>query len=410
MELAKSLVFGATSSPTTPETRTPTTPRLVFATKVFIFVVLFFTAPLASCLLGIPLLPLYFIHHTLFRRAMRQIEKAFASFCMIVTYIFLPGTTIVITGDGWHQMDPADKMIVMANHQIYPDWLTMWYVAWSRNLHADMRVFLIKILSLLPLFGQGMQMFEWVFLNQNLEKDREIIRGNLETARKDVGVPLWLLIFPEGTLNTPGNVAKSRVYAEKMGISPHPQHCILPKSTGLYLSLQHLTPTVTSLFDMTVGYSGISGTEIPYDALLPDKMFFHNQYPREIHFHIDRYDVRTEVPGFRVTDQLGSGVVREEDEAEVKKEFDLWLRTVWMRKDERLVRFYADGEMPRTEGGRVERIPIVPRWNDWVCYLGLLVGGAVMVPVYWWVFMRVLEVAWSVILVGGNAVVDLVHG
>jgi 1-acyl-sn-glycerol-3-phosphate acyltransferase len=77
---------------------------------------------------------------------------------------------------------------------------------------------LIEALKMLPIFGQGMWFFEFVFMKQKWEKDKENMRVHLNRA-KNPDVPLWLLIFPEGTLNTPGNVEKSKNFAKKVGAS-----------------------------------------------------------------------------------------------------------------------------------------------------------------------------------------------
>ncbi|KAI8606912.1 hypothetical protein BC830DRAFT_1040197, partial [Chytriomyces sp. MP71] len=188
----------------------------------------------------------------------------------------------------------------------------------------------------IPFFGQGMQLFEFIFLNQKADKDLKIIAKNLDTARRDVGLPLWMLVFPEGTLNTPGNVARSQKYAEKMGIAPHPQHCILPKSLGLFHTIQSLSPQLQDVFDITIGYSGVQPGEVPYDILLPDEVFFKNGYPREVHMHVSRFRVE-DVPGFSQT-ECETGM-----EEERKGAFEVWLRAVWKAKDERLHEFYLNG-------------------------------------------------------------------
>lgn len=83
---------------------------------------------------------------------------------------------------------------------------------------------LISVLQYLPLFGLGMTFFEFIFLKQKLAKDRKTIIKHMnrqKTLWKDF--PLWLLIFPEGTLNTPNNRATSRAYAKKTEMSEDPK-------------------------------------------------------------------------------------------------------------------------------------------------------------------------------------------
>ncbi|KAI8616543.1 hypothetical protein BC830DRAFT_193626 [Chytriomyces sp. MP71] len=256
----------------------------------------------------------------------------------------------------------------------------------NRNCHADFRVMMIKVLALIPFFGQGMQLFEFIFLNQKADKDLKIIAKNLDTARRDVGLPLWMLIFPEGTLNTPGNVARSQKYAEKMGIAPHPQHCILPKSLGLFHTIQSLTPQMQDVFDVTIGYSGVQPGEVPYDILLPDEVFFKNGYPREVHMHVSRFHVE-DLPGFSQAERE-TGI-----EEERKSAFEVWLRGVWKAKDERLHEFYLNGDMNVSGLERKLVVNLVPRGEDILYYVGLLVAMYLLVPIYWNI------VYWSVVFV-----------
>ncbi|ORY37267.1 hypothetical protein BCR33DRAFT_854843 [Rhizoclosmatium globosum] len=362
----------APSSPAnSPRPRTKPKYDPLYLTKVFIFAVLWIAIPFATVVVGATILPFEII--TQKRTLIREVQKAFGSFVVVTVYLFLPQTELVLTGD-WPHLEATKKTIAIANHQIYPDWI---------NLHGDLRIILIKVLSLLPILGQGIQLFDWIFVHQKLDKDREIIRQNLTTAKNDVGNPLFLLIFPEGTLNTPGNVEKSKLYAEKMRISPHPQHVILPKSTGLYLALQDLSPSVDNLFDLTVGYSGVSSTDVPFAVFPPDKLFFEDRYPSEIHIHVTKYSVR-DLPGFRATDEVSSN-----DEG-LKKEFDTWLRSVWMEKDNRLKYFYDYGWMVDTlkSVDGVTYVKVVPKLLDWLYFWGLLFIAWIVIPIYgqiiWW--------------------------
>jgi 1-acyl-sn-glycerol-3-phosphate acyltransferase len=73
----------------------------------------------------------------------------------------------------------------------------------------------MEYLAYVPILGYGMWFFEFIFLKQKWVVDRERITRNLKKAARDPN-PLLLWIFPEGTLNTPLNVEKSRNYAKKV--------------------------------------------------------------------------------------------------------------------------------------------------------------------------------------------------
>ncbi|KAJ3249548.1 hypothetical protein HDU78_000074 [Chytriomyces hyalinus] len=380
----------------TPPPATTSAPR--YYAKMALFLLLNVLTALAVVTTASVALPLRFhaATHALYRSHVRLVEGAYVAFLLLLTSVFLPGSSLVVTGD-WATMSKADKQVVISNHQIYPDWFYLFILAWSRGCHNDVRVILIHILSRLPLFGQGMWFFEFIFMKQRFEKDKETMARNL-TAAKNNSLPLWLLIFPEGTLNTPGNIEKSKSFAKKMNINSHPNHCILPKVTGLHFSLQQLSPAVKHLYDLTVGYSGLTPDQIPYDEYLIDKCFFSGIYPREIHIHIKKYDVNT-LPGFRP--------IEEGTEDEKKSRFEAWLRGLWFDKDERLAGFYRNGDMvtaaAAASGNAVEDkkvvIPISPKPMDVVVVAALWVFGFTMCKVYL-----------GAIFAGAGALVNLIWG
>ncbi|KAJ3119424.1 hypothetical protein HK100_000323 [Physocladia obscura] len=378
--------------------------------RLGIFVVFNLWIAMGVVFCGLPAMPLRLVSaqlgdsktgvfvHSFYRAWIRPIQAAYVSALLVLTALSMNGSALVVSGD-WDQIAPSAKQIAVSNHQIYPDWFFLFIFARFRNCHADIKVILINILSRLPLFGQGMWLFEFLFMKQRFDKDRQNMARNLTTAKNDPH-PLWLLIFPEGTLNTPGNIDKSRAYAKKMNINSHPNHCILPKSTGLFFCLETLTPVSTPfLFDLTVGYSGLNGVEIPYDRYLIDRVFFAKDFPREIHIHVKRYQTRN-LPGFTDAEerqQQSSG--SDEKEIERKTRFDEWLRGIWFEKDERMARFYKTGSMLQRDKekeltSRVVRIPLVPSTLDWVSVIVLFALGLFLPVVYW----NILKLAFAALL------------
>ena len=132
--------------------------------------------------------------HRLYRSYVRITGRIFGSFVILLLFVFTPGSRLVLTGD--HSLQSDDLQIVMANHQIYPDWLYLWAYARHLRKHGDVKVLLMAVLKYLPLLGWGMQFFEFIFLQQKWVLDKDRITQSLHTAMGD-RLPLWLLIFPE---------------------------------------------------------------------------------------------------------------------------------------------------------------------------------------------------------------------
>lgn len=85
--------------------------------------------------------------------------------------------------------------------------------------------------------------------------------GKLKQTKTDPNgktyrVPMWLLLFPEGTNISGNGRRKSASWAGKNGWKD-PEHVLLPRSTGSFFCLNELRGTVDYVYDCTVAYEGI---------------------------------------------------------------------------------------------------------------------------------------------------------
>ena len=56
--------------------------------------------------------------------------------------------------------------VVIANHQIYTDWVFLWWLAYASNLAGDVYIMLKKSLESIPLLGKDMQNYKFIFMNR----------------------------------------------------------------------------------------------------------------------------------------------------------------------------------------------------------------------------------------------------
>jgi 1-acyl-sn-glycerol-3-phosphate acyltransferase len=133
---------------------------------------------------------------------------------MVTTYLLAP-SKIILTG---HHYDLNAKSFtpIIANHQIYTDWWYFWLIAWFRSAHGEMKIIMKEDLKNLPIFGFGMQCFDFIFLARRWQIDRERLVSSMQQAKSD-NAPMWLLLFPEGTTFDKNTHAKTLAYAKKMG-------------------------------------------------------------------------------------------------------------------------------------------------------------------------------------------------
>lgn len=165
-------------------------------------------------------------------------ERAFAEILLLLCYFF--GTNeIVLSGDKIRlgSMGP-ESVIVIGNHQSYVDWIYLWILAYYFKAHGMVKIILRADLSYIPIIGwviffpyflfyiifQGMRVFEFIFLKRRWKHDKKTFAKQLNRMNSDRN-PVWLLIFPEGTLNTKNGKNKSNQYADRIGLAVC-IHCI----------------------------------------------------------------------------------------------------------------------------------------------------------------------------------------
>ncbi|KAI8816596.1 acyltransferase-domain-containing protein [Fimicolochytrium jonesii] len=293
-------------------------------------------------LLQFPGLILHPISRRVYRQYMQWTQKLFGELIVLLTWVFTGRVEIVVTGE-WEALSEErggaipEMKVIMANHQIYSDWWWLWIVAWSCGAHGSLKIILKKSLKYFPVFGWGMQFFEFIFLARKWSLDKSTLSTILHRASRDA-LPLWLVIFPEGTVITDDTKSKSRAYAKKMDLPDDPQHVLIPKSTGLFFCLRNLQPGCEYLYDVTIGYEGLTASQTPYEVYSLSRVFFEARGPERVHVHVERVRVAG-LPGFEKAD----GEITEVEEEEQAKRFGEWLRKRFLRKDRLMSAFYRDG-------------------------------------------------------------------
>ena len=158
-----------------------------------------------------------------------------------------------------------------------------------------------------------MQARNHFFLSRRWEQDKRELNWKLNYL-KAMDSKYQILMFPEGTDFNARNKAKSDAFAETNNL-PKYKYVLQPKSTGFVYTLKTLKEyKIDAIYDITVGYPDIL-------AKTEADMFMNRKIPREIHYHIKRFDASS---------------IPESDEG-----IEKWLRGRWDEKEERLHSFYA---------------------------------------------------------------------
>ncbi|KAF1832479.1 acyltransferase-domain-containing protein [Decorospora gaudefroyi] len=227
--------------------------------------------------------------------------------------------------DGSLQCNFADRLVLMANHQLYTDWLYLWWIAYTNNMHGFIYIILKESLKNIPIIGWGAQFYNFIFLSRKWEEDQRTFKKHLGKLNKK-GDPMWLIIFPEGTNLSQTTREKSKKWAEKNGLQDM-KHQLLPRSTGLKFCLNELRETTDWLYDCTIAYEGVPPGQFGQDIFTLRSSFFEGRPPKSVNMHWRRFHL-DDIP------------------IEHTKAFEVWLRNRWREKDYMLEYFNRNNRFP----------------------------------------------------------------
>lgn len=227
--------------------------------------------------------------------------------------------------DGSLQCNFADRMVLMANHQLYTDWLYLWWIAYTNNMHGFVYIILKESLRNIPIIGWSAQFYNFIFLARNWEEDQRRFKKALSRLNS-VTQPMWLIIFPEGTNLSSTTREKSKAWAAKNNLQDM-KHQLLPRSTGLKFCLNELKDTTEWLYDCTIAYEGVPPGQFGQDIFTLRSTFFEGRPPKSVNMHWRRFHI-SDIP------------------IQNTKAFEVWLRNRWREKDYMLEYFQKHTRFP----------------------------------------------------------------
>ena len=219
---------------------------------------------------------LYFLNKNYFYAWMAMLKQQYGVFLTLLTQWFAPTPVIVSgdasvqgqlrrTADGRLETSFPERLVLIGNHQLYTDWIYLWWIAYTSRMHGHIYIILKDIFKWVPLLGPAMQLFGFVFMARKWATDQDRMAHRLKKlTTSHTGPmsgsagwdPMWLLIYPEGTNMSANTRRNSAKWAAKVGIEDL-KHQVLPRSTGFHFVLSELKGTVDYVYDVTVGYGGI---------------------------------------------------------------------------------------------------------------------------------------------------------
>jgi lysocardiolipin and lysophospholipid acyltransferase len=294
--------------------------------------------------------PLYLIDRQKYYAYMAFSKESFALVTVMMTQLWGP-TLIRFSGDpdvtsqirrnedGTVEFSFPERMVLIANHQIYTDWLYLWWVGYANKpgMAGHLYIILKESLKWIPLLGQGMMFYGFIFMSRKMAVDQPRLAHRLNTLKTQRQTasgstkldPMWLLLFPEGTNLSDNGRVKSAQWAKKNGLRD-PEHLMLPRSTGIFFCLNELKGTVDYVYDCTMAYEGVPRGGYGEEYFTLSSIYFQGRPPKSVNFYWRR---------FRIDD------MPLHDQAE----FDAWMRARWDEKDALMEQYMATGRFPSSE-------------------------------------------------------------
>lgn len=272
----------------------------------------------------------------------------------------------------------------ISNHQIYTDWLYMWFVAYSGRL-SDYVYIMLKDMSNTPILGYGMKNYGFFFLSRKWDADKVVLTNQLlaidANARgvgpangfrhvssanvADASVHHWprgnsgdiwpyhVILFPEGTVTSIRTRGKSDKFCDSRGL-PRLKYTLLPRVRGLFLTLRKLRGSLEAVYDVTTGYSGLRPDENGEDVFTLKAFYIQGRGPKAVHYHVQAYSLK-DIPLGKETEDI-------DDVSEADLEaFESWLFKIWYEKDARMARFYDKGSFEDLDGQDAGNITVVAK-------------------------------------------------
>lgn len=221
--------------------------------------------------------PLYFWNKDYYYAYMAYTKAIFGIVLNTITQWFSP-TTIRVSWDpklngqfkktekGRLESSLPERLVLIANHQIYSDWLYLWWTSYTSKMHGHLYIVLKESLKYIPVVGPGMMFFGFIFMARKWATDKPRLQHRLRKLKaRHAGPmagspssldPMWLLIFPEGTNLSANTRRRSASWSASQHI-PDLKYQLLPRSTGLHFCLEELRGTVDYVYDCTIAYEGI---------------------------------------------------------------------------------------------------------------------------------------------------------
>lgn len=155
-------------------------------------------------------------------------------------------------------LKPHENYLVISNHIGSFDFMIMNELAIPKGMLSNLKYLIKDAAIYIPVFGVGMKMSGFLYLKRNIEKDEERIVKYCDFIRR-TNIPLWLIVYPEGSRFSEEKKIKSQEFCKKRNL-PVLKNVLFPRTGGFRLLAQNFRGSqIKKVVDLTIFFDSPSG-------------------------------------------------------------------------------------------------------------------------------------------------------
>jgi 1-acyl-sn-glycerol-3-phosphate acyltransferase len=180
-----------------------------------------------------------------------------------VTYVLwtifsnILGATLKVKVDDTElcKIKEGENVLVISNHIGSLDFMIINELGIRRKMLKNIKYIIKNSTKYIPIFGWGMWYLGFLFIKRNFKSDEKGMRKWMRYIIEE-RIPIWFVIYPEGTRYTKMKREESKEFCLKRGY-PILKNVLYPRGKGVSVTYEEMGGNyLKNIVDVTIGYLG----------------------------------------------------------------------------------------------------------------------------------------------------------